>query len=173
MVDGGGKEIGVDGKMKQQSYFYTMEQFLARRKDITRRKKCQFSPGEHYYAVDRMQGLKKGQKRLILGECECLSNVPEKVEEIIKRPVRASSFMYEWESARLCCRHIKANQFGYWCGRTGGASPCKFAECTGIHEVDREGSPELTPEQFADKICAINHITYRDIVQRVVFRRCD
>ena len=154
--------------MKQQSYFYTMEQFLARRKDITRRKKCQFSPGEHYHAVNKMRGLRKGEKRAILGECECLSNVPEKVDEIIKRPVRRCVTEGEWISAQKCCRH---NIHGTGCDLGNGG--CTFIICPGIHEVDREGFPELAPVQFADKLCAMNHITYRDIIQRVVFRRRD
>ena len=159
------------------SYFYTMEQFLTRRKDTTRRKKCQFSPGEHYHAVNKMQGLKKGEKRVILGECECLSNVPEKVEESIKRPVRKCVTAEEWISAQKCCRYYR-NDDRLFCPQ-GCLSPdkmgncCDFNSCPGIHEVDREGFPELTPEQFVDMICKINHITYRDIIQRVVFRRCD
>ena len=160
--------------MKQMSYFYTMEPFLARRKDITRRVKCGFLPGEHYQAVDRMQGLKKGQKRAILGECACCSNIPEKVEEIIKRPVRKCVTVGEWERARLCCRYFHQR---YYDVPNGCRNPgcigyfCNFSTCMGIHEVDREGFPEYTPEQFAEMLCKMNHITHRDIIQRVVFRR--
>jgi hypothetical protein len=160
--------------MKAISFYYTTGPFLARRKDVTRRKRCSFEPGEHFNGVRQMQGLKKGQKREVLDECVCISNVPERVDEIVWRPVRKCATVGEWERARRCCRflHYYQSTHEWTCGSGSNlGSMCGFKECPGIHEVDREGFPDLTPEQFAAMLKKMNRLTDRDIVQRVVFGR--
>jgi hypothetical protein len=42
-------------------------------------------------------GLKRGEKIEILGECICISNTPEPVDEIIRRPYRNGSLVSEME----------------------------------------------------------------------------
>jgi hypothetical protein len=153
------------------SYYYTQQQFLARRKDITRRANCHLKPGEHYNAVKQMQGLKKGEHRQILGECVCLANDLEPANEIIRRPVRKCQTAEEFSSAFYCCRYCHP-EFPAECQNLRSKEIfCYFTNCPGIHEVDREGFPELSPEQFVEMLCKMNHIRDTDVIRRVVFRR--
>jgi len=45
-------------------------------------------PGEHFTAVEKVQGLRKGEKIVVLGQCICVSNEKERLNEIINRPHR-------------------------------------------------------------------------------------
>jgi hypothetical protein len=71
------------------SYRLTKKQFLDGSKDVTRRTGwLNLKEGEHYSAVEKSQGLKKGEKVNYLGQCICISNTAERLDEIIKRPYR-------------------------------------------------------------------------------------
>ena len=76
-------------KIKNMSFMLTTKQFVDGDKDVTRRLGwTTLQPGEHFSAVEKSQGLRKGEKVKYLGQCVCVSNTPEPLTEIIKRPVR-------------------------------------------------------------------------------------
>ena len=75
--------------MKNMSFFLTTQQFLDYHKDITRRTGWAFlKPGEHFMAVEKSQGLKKGGHIRKLGECICIRNEPELLWAIERLPKR-------------------------------------------------------------------------------------
>lgn len=75
--------------MRRMSYAMTINQFLDGTKEASRRFGwLNLKPGEHYMGTDRVMGFKKGEHPRDLGECVCVSNVPEPVGDIIKYPVR-------------------------------------------------------------------------------------
>jgi hypothetical protein len=59
---------------KALSYFLTTDQVRRREKTVTRRLKCSLKPGELFWAVEKVQGLKKGEKHNRLALCRCLKN---------------------------------------------------------------------------------------------------
>lgn len=75
--------------MRNMSFRLTKKQFIDGTKDVTRRDGwLNLKAGEHFSAVEKSQGLKKGEKVNYLGQCICISNVSERVDEIIRRPLR-------------------------------------------------------------------------------------
>ncbi len=59
--------------MLRMSFFLTTAQVLARLKWVTRRPKCRLKAGDRFLAVERLQGLKKGEKQKVLALCEVVS----------------------------------------------------------------------------------------------------
>ena len=58
-------------------------------KDVTRRLGWKnLKPGQRFWAIEKGQGLKKGQHVKRICECECVSNTPEPLDEIIQRSYR-------------------------------------------------------------------------------------
>ena len=62
---------------------------MAGTKDLTRRLGWNnLKPGQRFWAIEKGQGLKKGEHIVRICECECISNTRERLDEIIKRPRR-------------------------------------------------------------------------------------
>lgn len=64
---------------KSISFFLTTQQILDRTKSVTRRRKAKkparrLKPGELFWAVEKVQGLKKGEKHKRLSLLRCLKN---------------------------------------------------------------------------------------------------
>lgn len=75
--------------MKNMSFKLTTKQFLDGTKNVTRRTGwASLKAGEHFSAVEKSQGLRKGEKVKYLGQCICISNAPERLDEIISKPFR-------------------------------------------------------------------------------------
>ena len=75
--------------MRNMSFSETTDAFRENRKDVTRRLGWKnLKPGEHFMAIEKGQGLKKGEKVVRLGECVCIMNTPEQVQDIICWPIR-------------------------------------------------------------------------------------
>jgi hypothetical protein len=75
--------------MRNMSFKLTTKQFLEGTKDVTRRTGwANLAEGEHFSAVEKSQGLKKGEKIKYLGQCICISNKAERLDDIITRPLR-------------------------------------------------------------------------------------
>jgi hypothetical protein len=79
--------------MRNLSFIYTLDSFTDGTKDVTRRiwKKQWVKAGDHMMAVEKAQGLKKGEKIHRLGEIEILNISPECLDEIIRLPSRANN----------------------------------------------------------------------------------
>jgi len=76
--------------MRQISFFLTTNQFLHDEKDVTRRlgwDQDRAPAGTQLMAVNKCQGLKKGEQ-IKYGPILILSNTPEPLEDIVRRPVR-------------------------------------------------------------------------------------
>jgi len=70
----------------------TTQAFKEDRKDVTRRFGWEYlKPGDHFMAIEKGQGLKKGEKVVRLGECICINNDDEPVDGIIQYPIRGFS----------------------------------------------------------------------------------
>jgi hypothetical protein len=132
------------------SFFLTEQAFIDREKDVTRRLGwTTLLPGKYFTAVRKVQGRKKGEKIVVLGQCQCISNKPERLIDIIKRPVRDD---FPGTAMRI----------------TDVGEYVKLTEC------EREGFPNLTPEQFVDMICRdVKDVTRNSTVNRIVFKRLD
>lgn len=96
--------------------------------------------------MEKSQGLRKGEKVNYLGQCICISNVSERLDEIIRRPIR-----YEDQVA----------------DDPIGAGLYQGELRT---EMDREGFPELTAEEFVEMFCKEMDVDPSDIIQRIAFR---
>ncbi len=72
--------------MKSISFSLTEPQFLAGTKDVTRRIGWKnLKPGDKLRAVRKAMGLKKGEKQVVLGVIECVSNDEVRLDTITKR----------------------------------------------------------------------------------------
>lgn len=84
--------------MRNMSFALTTRQFMSGEKDVTRRNGWDnLCLNEHFNGVKKAMGLKRGEKVVVLRECICISNTPEQVDEIIKRPYRTGSTRSEME----------------------------------------------------------------------------
>lgn len=140
--------------MRQVSFHYTQDSYKSGSKNVTRRLTWNVKPGEHFMGVKQMQGLKKGEKRTLLGESICVSVTLERLDEIIKRPIRRIEI-------------IKYNPF------LNILDPDVMNIRT---EMDREGVPAYSPEQYVTLFRKINkragvELNDDTIIKRVVFRR--
>ena len=78
--------------MRNMSFSLTTEQVRNRTKDVTRRLGWKnLKPGEHFIAVVKALGLKKGERIVKICELECISNTPEPLKDIFFRPRRSGS----------------------------------------------------------------------------------
>lgn len=70
---------------RNMSFALTTEQYKNGTKDVTRRLGwANLKPGEIFNAVEKCQGLKKGEKVKYLGQNVCVSNRPEPLNAITK-----------------------------------------------------------------------------------------
>jgi hypothetical protein len=106
-------------------------------------------PGKQLIAVEKAQGLRKGEHVVQICPIEVLEASPEPLGDIIKRPQR----------------HVPTR---IW----------ELYPSTGIdtNECDMEGFPEQTPEQFVDMFCKINkkdkygkQVTPETVINRILF----
>ena len=71
--------------MKLISFSETWPQILARTKTVTRRIGCaDWKPGERRQAVQKMRGLKKGQKVVRGPVIECVRNEPQQLDMLYR-----------------------------------------------------------------------------------------
>lgn len=77
------------------SFFLTTPQMLARTKTVTRRLKCRFRIGERFIAIEKGQGLKKGQKQHVLGVCEVTEISHERLSTIFAYDDQVAGMNYE------------------------------------------------------------------------------
>jgi hypothetical protein len=69
------------------SFSLTTPQFRARTKDVTRRRGWKnLKPGDVLIAVEKAMGLKKGEKHVVLGRIEVVSNTTEPLSAIEDYP---------------------------------------------------------------------------------------
>ena len=75
--------------MKLISFSETWLQILARTKTktVTRRIGCDWKPGERRQAVQKMRGLKKGQKVVRGPVLECVANEEQRLDLVMYSPV--------------------------------------------------------------------------------------
>ena len=115
--------------MPNMSFFLTTRQFIEDEKDVTRRVGWgNLKPNDTFTAVKKQQGLKPGEKIVKLGECICISNTPEPVDEIVRRPYRNGSKR---------------------------------------SEMEREGFPQMTAEQFVTFFCKHMNVIPSTIINRI------
>ena len=120
-------------KMPNMSYFLTTKQFIENKKDVTRRIGwTTLKDSDTYTAVLKSQGLKTGEKITKLGECMCISNAPEQLDEIIRNPYRDGSKR---------------------------------------SEMEREGFPDMTAEQFVNFFCKHMKVSPKTVVNRIEFMK--
>jgi hypothetical protein len=82
------------GRMRNMSFFLTTRQIQEGTKTVTRRIGWKnLKPGEHFMAVVKSQGLKKGEKIEKIRELVCVSNKTERLGDIIDNPYRGSTIM--------------------------------------------------------------------------------
>lgn len=124
----------------------TTQQFLDHEKDVTRRLGWQhLKPDQYFTAVKKVQGRKKGEAIQVLGQCQCISNKREPLDAIIKRPYRDD---HQW--------YLPDGQKAH------------------VSEMEREGFPDLTAEQFVEMIChEVKDMHLFSPVSRIVFKRLD
>ena len=133
--------------MKNMSFALTTKQFIDGSKDVTRRIGWAFlKPGDHFMAVEKCQGLKKGEHVKKLGECEVVSN--------------DAVFL---DSITYSLYHVIPECFG--------KDPKDWPRRCQVKETEREGFPDLTPEQFVEMFCREMHCTPETIVNRIEFVR--
>lgn len=119
--------------MSFMSYTITTQQFIDNLKDLTRRLGWgNLKAGDKYTAVEKVRGLKRGDHVKVLGECMCISNTKEPLDEIIRRPYRD--------------------------GNTRS-------------EMEREGFPQMTAEQFVTFFCDHMKVTPDTTVNRIAFKK--
>ena len=100
--------------MKNMSFSLTTAQFLDGSKTVTRRLGWDnLRPGEHFMAVEKSQGLRKGEHVKRLGECVCVSNRPIHLFHIKKGDCRREGFpnYSPREFVRMFCREMKCDDF--------------------------------------------------------------
>lgn len=91
--------------MRNMSFMLTTKQFLDGSKDVTRRTGwANLKAGDHFSAVEKSQGLKKGEKVNYLGQCICISNTEERLSDIISKPMRDDSITPRGIGRRECER---------------------------------------------------------------------
>lgn len=131
--------------MRNISFSATKEAFRARKKHVSRRGNANgptwknLKPGDHLMAVEKAQGLKKGEKVVMMGEIVVLEVGAEPLDHIITWPIRSVP-------SRIC------NLYGHQ-----------------VYDVELEGFPDLTPEQFVEMFCGMNGSTPETPVTRILF----
>ena len=79
--------------MRRMSFSRTTAQMRDRTKRVTRRLGwSNLKPGEKFLAVEKCMGLKKGEKQIVIGVCQCVSNRPQPLKEITKPDVVLEGF---------------------------------------------------------------------------------
>lgn len=89
------------------SFFLTQRQYLDGSKDVTRRLgKPRLKPGERFLGIQKGQGLKKGERQVVLGASECLSTRQERLDAITPDEVRREGFpdMTPAEFVEMFCK---------------------------------------------------------------------
>ena len=156
--------------MPNMSFIKTKQQFIEGRKIKTRRlyhfskidpKKpvgwANLKPDKYFTAVEKSQGLRKGEHIRVLGQCICISNEPEPLDEIIRRPYRPATNFDQWfiYQDRICPHRISVHGGYYVCRHEGDNCDClcTFKDCPGVSETACEGFPGMTAEKFVEFFC--------------------
>lgn len=86
--------------MRNMSFSKTKEQIRAGTKFVTRRTgSANWKVGERRCAIEKGQGLKKGEKVVRMRVVECVANAPERVDEIVRNQFRYSyPHVHQWKS---------------------------------------------------------------------------
>lgn len=97
--------------MRLISFYYTTRQFIDGSKDVTRRKGwANLKPGTRLMAVEKAQGLKKGEKVKRLGEIEVLEADREPLHAICDHSddLAREGFpeMTPMEYIKMYCKHF-------------------------------------------------------------------
>jgi hypothetical protein len=125
------------------SFSITLDAFARGTKDITRRLGWKnLKPGDHLMAVEKAQGLKKGEKVKRIGEIEIISCREEEL--------RCIEYSY----------HRADSDFMFGDGRTDLRT-----------EMSREGFPNQTPAEFVKMFCKFNKCNRKTRVNRIRFRK--
>jgi hypothetical protein len=158
--------------MRNISFSATTEQIRQKRKHCTRRGNKNgpawksLKPNEHLMGVEKCQGLKKGEHVKQLSEIVAMDTTLEPVDDIIRRPTRECT-EEQFVSLSDSC-HFKQHG-SRWCNHPGMHCTCDFDFCPGIPEVDLEGFPEMTPEEFVEMFCRLNGCQPDTIITRILF----
>jgi len=139
--------------MRNMSFSLTTHQFITGKKDVTRRLGWKsLKPGDHFMGVEKLQGLRKGDHVIRLGECLCVSTEWEPLDEIIRRPYR--TFLPSVSVTRATRRTVWTDRYF-------------------LNEMVREGFPELTARQFVEIFCKKMQCKPDTPVNRIEFEKVD
>lgn len=79
--------------MRHMSFALTQNEYVSRIKDLTRRDGwTNLKPGDSFVGVDRVMGFQKGEHPVKFHPSVCISNAPEPLNDIVKRPFRDGHF---------------------------------------------------------------------------------
>lgn len=128
--------------MRNMSFSKTTPQALARTKTVTRRKGWSFlKPGDHFRAVKKAMGLRKGEEVEVLALCECVSNTPEPLSfiRVIPRRFRdGTTAEVKSETAAEGFPEMTADQFVEFFCREIGGNPDQIVNRIQFRYIDRE-----------------------------------
>lgn len=83
----------VKNRYRNMSFMLTQPQIVAETKTVTRRTGwANLKPGDLFWAVEKCQGLKKGEKLKRLKLLRCVANTPEPLNRITKADCRMEGF---------------------------------------------------------------------------------
>lgn len=100
--------------MRRMSFSLTTPQFLDGSKSVTRRMGWRWlHAGSHVLAVEKAQGLKRGEKQRILGEIVVVSVRRERLHQITQRDVVREGFD-DWTREEFIRMFCKANRCEPW-----------------------------------------------------------
>jgi hypothetical protein len=121
-------------QMRNMSFRLTKKQFLDGTKDVTRRTGwANLKAGEHFSAVEKSQGLKKGEKVNYLGQCICISNTTERLDDIIHKPLRLG------DCRSVPRREVEREGFAFLSSKEFVDMFCKEMKChpsTIVHRIE-------------------------------------
>lgn len=79
--------------MRNMSFALTQNEYISRTKTVTRRDGWAFlKPGEFFMGVNKVMGFRKGERPIKFHPSLCISNIPEPLNDIIKRPFRGGRY---------------------------------------------------------------------------------
>jgi hypothetical protein len=95
--------------MRRMSFFLTQRQYRDGSKDVTRRLgHANIEAGERFLAIEKGQGLKKGERQVVLGENVCVSARAERLDAITKADCAREGFpdMTPAQFVSMFCKHM-------------------------------------------------------------------
>lgn len=172
--------------MTNISFSETTDQIRARTKIVTRRFSTRprsiwnmLKPGKHLIAIEKGQGLKKGEHITKLDEIITLKVDREPLLDIVRRPTRRPENNFEWVAMLRMCPYQEVDRekrrnnmllVGKCKNPCNWSNDCDPVSCPGVPETVLEGFPNLTPPEFAKLFMNINkRCQLESTVTRIMF----